>query len=388
MEDRRMRSTGVFRAACYMGCAALALSPLRAQDVARAVVPPVTRADGAGLLWPQHIVRFANAKPVLGMPLKSAKSMVRCASDNTAFFNLVGDSQLSDVAEVPRLYSISTDGEVKSLLRKLPVDFNDLTVKDFFVSEHRVVTLVRAARRDDQGASDPKYFLSSLDTQGDFRESVEVEGRFRPMKIGVFGDGEFLVLGWDDANLLPMLALVKESGQIRHFLDVDDVKAKGALSKGHVSAALLQDAALVSFGGDVLLTFPGTANALLDLSTGGAVGPIPIALPAGYVLHDVLYTVSRPPTIVVRARAKKDTDKPGEFDEANDPTRRLFEFSAHGALLRELVPDIPKVADVTCAGGGSLTAIYYGTVFDSTHSATNTNASTSGAQLVVSSARR
>jgi len=353
---------------------------------------------GAGMAWKQATVLFSNAKPVLGLPLGSGKPMVRCGSDNTAFFNLAGSSQASesDAAGASLLYSISTDGEVKSLMRMLPPEFNDISVRDFFVSDQRVVTLLRASKQDDQGVHETRYFLSTLDTQGDFKDVVQVESYFRPLKVAAFGNGEVMVLGWDDANLLPLIALMKEDGTVRSFLDLDDRKAKGAFSQGSVSAEMLQDAAFVAFGNDVLLTFPGTVKPVLDLNTAGVLRSIPITIPAGYVLHDVLNSDARR-TLVERVQAKKEGEKPGSYDEAEDTQRRLFEVNlADGKLLREFVPDKPKVSEVACAGGSSLTAIFYGSVVesDSPRAAGNdkqdvtAGSSQASGQLLVSIVRR
>src|ERR1017187_3683217 len=136
-----------------------------------------------------------------------------------------------------------------------------------------------------------------------------------------------MVLGGDEANLLPMIAVMKESGAIRSFLDLDDHKAKGAFDRGSVNAEMLQDAAFVAFGNNVLLTFPGTVKPVLELNTTGVLRSIPITIPAGYVLHDVLNSDARR-TLVERVQAKKEGDKPGLYDEAEDTQRRLFEVSS------------------------------------------------------------
>jgi hypothetical protein len=205
-----------------------------------------------------------------------------------------------------------------------------------------------------------------------------------------------MVLGWDEANLLPLIAVLKDSGAIRYFLDLDDRKAKGAFSPGSVNAEMLRDAAFVAFGNDVLLTFPGTVKPALELNASGVLRSVSIAIPAGYVLHDVLNSDARR-ALVVRVQAKKEGEKPGLYDEAEDTGMRLFEVSlATGAMLREFVPDKPKVSEVACAGGSSLTAVFYGPAVGSDSAATAGNDkqvgtavdALSGGQLLVSSVRR
>ena len=373
-----------------LGVLAMMASALRAQAVAAPAAgnASVDTSSAAGLLWPQKTIPFnSSATPVFGMPLADINSMVRCGNDGTTFFNLQGSSNAGGVS---LLYSISTSGVVTSLMRKAPLEFNDVSVRDFFVSEQHVVSLLQATKRDDQGVHEVRYFLSKLDTQGDFRELVEVEGHFRPLKIAVFGGDDVMVLGWDEANLLPMLAMLKADGTIRYFLDVADNKAKGVFGRGSVSTQMLEDAAFVAYGKDVLLSFPGTVKPVLELNTTGVVRSIPISIPAGFVLHDVLYSGARA-SVVVRLQAKKEGEKPGLYDESHDPQQRLFEMSANsGALLREFVPDKSKVSEVACAGA-SWTAIFYKVAgSDQTTAASNgaQPSATCSTQLVVSSVRR
>jgi hypothetical protein len=94
---------------------------------------PIKVSASASIAWKQKTVKFSKEKVVLGLPPGGSRSTVQCSSDNTAFFNLFADSTATGVAAVPEIFGISTDGEVKHLLRKLPLDFNSLTIRDFFV---------------------------------------------------------------------------------------------------------------------------------------------------------------------------------------------------------------------------------------------------------------
>jgi hypothetical protein len=204
----------------------------------------------------------------------------------------------------------------------------------------------------------------------------------------VLGGGEMLVLGWDEANLLPMLAVLKEDGTVRRFMDTDDRKAKGAFGRAMVTAEKLQNAAFVNFGSEVLLTFPGTTRAVVELNAGGAVKTIPLQIPAGYVLHDVLNSSSRG-ALVVRVQAAKDGETVGPFDESSDAKRRLFEMSSYdGHLIREFVFDMPQASEVTCGAGYSMTAIFADAVPDANLNGSFSAAPAGAQQLVVATAQR
>jgi hypothetical protein len=121
------------------------------------------------------------------------------------------------------------------------------------------------------------------------------------------------------------------------------------------------------------------------LSTSGELRTIPITIPAGYVLNDVLVSGSRW-TMVSRVKAADDPRKP-KPEEASK--MRLFEVDAtHGSLIDELIPDKPAVSEVTCAPNSSVSALFYDTLPDASTGMASGGPTTAATQLVVATARR
>ena len=339
--------------------------------------------------WRKVTVRFTNEKPVLGLPLDSHQSRVHCANDGTAFFDLTQESD----AAAPMLYSISRDGEVKHLLRKLPIDFTNVSVRDFFAGEGTLVTLLQAEKRDSPDARprEVDYFLSTSDHDGDLPDLIQLDVRFKPLKVASFGSGDFMVLGWDEGNLLPELVLVKNDGTIRRFVDLDDHKpgadAQKEVARERVTLEELQDAVLVPYGSEVLVTYPGTAKAVLVVGAGGQSRSIPLMLPGGYVLHDVLVSEA-PWSLVLRAQEPRD---PKAKEEAGKlPQSRMFALdSTHGSLLREYIIDNkPLISEVTCAAKNSLTAMFYDAVDGDGKAAVNAGATVTAADDAADTSKR
>jgi hypothetical protein len=294
-------------------------------------------------------------------------------------------------------------GEVKQLLRKLPTDFTDVSVKDFFAGENTLVTLLEAERWE-SGEPNPRevsYFLSKSDHVGDLSSLVQMDVRFKPLRVATLGPGDdVLVLGWDMANQLPLLAVMKDDGTVRRFIDLDQRRSYGIRGVAKESAApvsagmtqeSLQGAVFVPWGDELLITYPGTTRPLLFLTAAGDLRSLSLALPGGFVLRDVLVGVSRG-GLIARAQAMPEA-KPKDGGEKQAPPPRLFEFdTSNGKLLREFFFDKPQVADVTCAAKSSLTAIFYDPLATSDSSVTNASSSGNAAgdssqQLVVSSVR-
>jgi hypothetical protein len=336
-------------------------------------------------------------KPVLGLPA-SGKSRPHCATDGITFFDLSPDAATPGASATQVLYSISPEGEVKHVLRKLPVGFSDVLVQDFFAGEHALATLLEADQRaDGMDPAPPRetdYYLSLSDEVGDLSSLVQLQLRFKPVKIARFGSGDSLVLGWDEGNLLPVLALLKDDGTIRRFIDFDERRDSGRdahaeeLKKERITLEALKGAAFVAYGSEVMLTYPGTAKPVRVLSAIADSRTIPVSFPPGYVLRDVLSSSGRA-TLVLRARPAEDLDKSAKEDAAPDAKVRMFEFdSTHGTLLRELRFDKPAVVDVTCAANFSLTALFYDTIAEKDKTSANAGAADSPKQLVVATTRR
>lgn len=359
--------------------------------------------------WPIREIHFSGGKPVLGLPVGDVAAHARCSNDGINFLDLYADSATAQPGpSMPELYSVSSTAGVKHLVRKIPVGYTNLSLRDFFVADHTLVTLLHAERRDDPDTTAPprdvRYFLSVSDYDGDQASLVSLDLKFKPLKVALFASGDFLVLGWDEANLLPLLALVKEDGTIRRFIDLDhkpeepykaysSIKEVESAPETRPDLATLQRAAFVSFNGQVMLTYPGTARDIRVLSSLGGDGSIPIALPGGFVLHDVLPAGDRR-TLILRAEEKRDSPPAGKDGSASKPMLRMFEMDAHyGTLLREFIFDQPAIADVTCSPANKLTAIFYDTVANVAQAAdangNKPNQSTENAtQLIIATAPR
>jgi hypothetical protein len=331
--------------------------------------------------WRQKTIRFSDEKIILGLPVESSRSVTYCSDAGTVFVDLYGVS-LPGSQSLPELYSILPSGQVKGLHRMMPSDFTDVSIRDFFAADQTLVTLLEAVKRLDQGSEsgprEVRYFLSLSNYDGDFAKLLPLELRFKPPKIALFGSGDFLVLGWDETSLLPQLALLKEDATLRRFIDLDyrrhpefyatygSMKEAETFEQGRGTLALLQKAEFVPYGSQVLLTYLGTAKSVSVLSAIGEDRSIPIELPAGFVLHDVLVSGSNYP-LILRAQPAEVPRISATAAEENPP-QRLFEMNSHnGSLLLEFLFDKPHLDAVKCSSASGLTAIFYDTIADPVH---------------------
>jgi len=384
---------------------ALATAPVVTQSLPQS--GPAAKTVPAASLppWPQKMIHFSDEKAILGLPPVNNGSVVHCSNEGTFFVDLSADFSSSGSMGSPELFSVSPGGEVKSLQRKTPSDFTAISLRDFFVADHTLVTLLEGVQPKEQSdKSAPReihYFLSLSNYDGSFAKLISLNLRFKPLKVALFGSDDFLVLGWDETNLVPQLALLKEDGTIRRFVDLDyrkhpeffatygSMKEAESSEQGGATLSLLQRAEFVPYGSQVLLTYPGTARPISVLSAVGEDRSIPIDLPRGFVLHDVLVSSPSYP-LILRAQPAEVSGKPAAVAEVNR-SQRLFEMNSHnGSLLKEFLFDKPRLDAVKCASTSTLTAIFYDTAAGVSHPAASTDKTKpleNATQLVIGTAR-
>jgi hypothetical protein len=171
-------------------------------------------------------------------------------------------------------------------------------------------------------------------------------------------------------------------------VEVTDEASERKAEAVHTKETLeeLQGAAFAAYGSEVMLTYPGTTKPMRIMSNAGELRTVPIAFPSGYVLNDVLATGSRW-SVVVRVREAEAAKKPDGTEDK--PKMKLFEVeTTHGAVIRELIPDKPSVAEVACAPASMVTAVFYDTLPDASASMQSGGPTTAATQLVVATARR
>jgi hypothetical protein len=348
---------------------------------------PSTTASGSRR---QTNLTFTTEKPVLGFSMKgNDRPTAHCSTEGTAYFDPTANASHAGTD----IYGVSPDGNVKHLLRKLPIDFTNISVRDLFVGDQQIVTLLKAEKRDDGTDSAPPpetgYFAALEDTSGDLNDLVDLQLHFKPLRMARFGSGDLIVLGWDEGNLLPILVMLSVDGTPHRFIDFEP---RQPVHTGDTPALpdppsinSLQGASFVPFNSDILLTYPNTTKPIRRLTAIGSSFAIPIYIPGGYVLDDVLPSSGY--SLVVRVKEALPSGK----QDAKDfhPRMRVLEDNAFsGSLMREFIFDKPSPTDLTCAARSSISAIFMDAIPDANHIQSSDPTAAPPMQLVVATTRR
>lgn len=341
------------------------------------IVLAAAAALQAQMLQPRiRAFSFRDQKPVFGVPAGKV-NVVGCTPSGTEFITVgtpLEELGLGPMTGEPLsgMYRVPRDGNALAFPGpQPPPEYRDATKVSDFVNDHDFVRLYLAEKSDpDTGrVLEKRYFVSRQPIEGTNADIVPLEVKFRPLSIAMFDGGDYLVLGWDEVNLIPELAFIKPNGVVRRFLDLDNraasastmdpVTMRGAAARPSVETLkLLEHARFTAFGGAVILQQVQGTGPLHVLTSAGDDRVVPLAYPPNMVLHDVLPS---PETWTMMVRYES---QPSKDDAKDTPVReriqRIFEVdSQHGSLLNEFTFDTPAVKDVSCAPARRLSGVYF-----------------------------
>jgi len=257
--------------------------------------------------------------PSVSDPFISAPVM--CGDDGAIFVRTATASAASD------LISISRDGSTTTSFNASKMsDMVNPSATTFFVRGTDVYLLVRgsagesetlALRRPDgsletQLSSPTRQFVAHFKKDGTYIGATALDIPFRPLQVGAFPNGDFLIAGTTKDLQETRVALVKGNGQFNRFVELaDDIRlqsgplAKGEDAEAHGSATSLpqtgkrfgegffdatQISVIVADGPHLLVVRKGQRVPVFSVSPSGQVEAVRLDTPEGYSLWDIKTT--------------------------------------------------------------------------------------------------
>ena len=298
-----------------------------------------------------YSISFKQNDPVPGVGAALAIRLpFECTSDGTVFITMVQPlgtgnrpTNLAQFSPSFLLTSIGTSGEAHSFpLNQVP-ELYDVSDVDHFVTDSKVIFLLRAARGNTPGVSSGSESLAKVDhhlyvvtfnRDGTYQRTTPLDEAFDICRIGLFPSGNYLVLGFTQNDHAPKLAVLKDDGSILEYLTVpkgslpDKVIGTSAGAKGPV----LTPAQLIGHGHSIYIAQLKTDFPILEVSEAGTIRAIRARLQEGLHIKMVI-----PSDMNLYAWADGPKDLIYELDAQN------------GSLLRQLsVSDGQAGANVAC----------------------------------------
>lgn len=316
----------------------------------------------------------ATSVPVVRLKFETAQMPVALPSLVVAGLPLCGfkDSELIEFAMPPNyvergLYSITAGKEIRTFSIASPTDgkfHRDFLQFDANDSGAYILTATAShfqkdAVQDDAGNS-MTYDILRYDDQGQLKETNHLDLHFRPMRFGVFPNGDFLVLGIDDVNLTPQSAILRPDGTLRAYVDLwSALPSNDALAAG-VPKGFGQGSELMKLSiglgayrightptGLALLKQDNTDKIIL-ISSDGTVSTVTVQIPTGYAVDSFVESDKR---WLLRVNSP-DSDSDAKF--------KIFEFrSDDGALMSEINTAPAPSSGFSCERDGEFRLLHW-----------------------------
>jgi hypothetical protein len=167
---------------------------------------------------------------VSSLPAESIAMPVLCGADGNILFRLaMPDTGVEDPV------SVSSDGKNVTWFAKEKI--NDITrpvLVSVFLSRSEVYILTRGSvplgsdakwrtptgQLESHQALRSATFVAHFASDGSYSGEVPLDLPFKPLHLGVFSNGDFLIAGADRTTDEPRLAIVGSNGQLRRFVEL------------------------------------------------------------------------------------------------------------------------------------------------------------------------
>jgi hypothetical protein len=198
--------------------------------------------------------------------------------------------------------------------------------------------MIRASGENgDRDAKDPaSYEILSFDEQG-FKDAIHPQVKFRPMRIGVFPDGKFLITGYDYGNQTPRVAILDSGGAYLTSVNLENALPTNNELQSSLPARYKMmpesERAAGAFNfyqmwptpSGMALMKQGTTKIIL-ITSGGGVRTVTPKLPEGYTVTSFVQSDKR---WLLRAKGPDTEGQAGKFD--------IYEIRGDdGSLIRKL----------------------------------------------------
>lgn len=299
------------------------------------------------------IVRFKAQGPIPNLPYLPAISLpVQCNSDGTLFFDSIKPENPSEHT----VYEVTVKNSLRFNTGMIP-GLYDVHFLSSYPSDSQLGMLVRAtteSAQDKMTGAPHSYYVVTFDLKGNFKKStaIEVSPNFMPSHLALLRSGELLVSGFDKGNQVARLVLLDVDGTFKRPIDLPAARLPNSpreqanpMYEIHRSERLLGSVSFSNASDSVLVWRGGSTDPIVEVREGGALREVPIQIPSGFVLADLVASNDR---WVAHFRRATYTMK--QAQNTNDP--HIYAYyevrPSDGTLARQLTLQGNRAGTVYC----------------------------------------
>jgi hypothetical protein len=316
---------------------------------------------------PRVDVTFSLLKADTPLPLLSTvmDGPPVCSSSGVAFLQFWTPPPTYNNKEV---FSITAAGKVAELPVSRVTGLSNAMIRSFDPGSTMAAMLLSAIPQPAAGSGSFgqkhhwDYYLARFKYNGEFNGYTALDLGFEPGQIAQLNDDTYIVIGTDQINSKPVVALINNSGTVLRRLDTDEVvpSEEGlnemmratsfvGLKPQDLPPSMKMSVALsrfqfVHFGTKVLLLEPGPHTRIVEISPGGQARVVSVKLPEGQVGDSLLASRS---SWMIRT-----------YPEGKDGLSNLYEVDREtGSIVRQLrTPGVPATS-IACSSEDGLFGI-------------------------------
>jgi hypothetical protein len=312
-----------------------------------------------------YVLEFGSPQSIRGIgPSPLLATPFQCLADGAVFVDALDPSH----SMKQTVYSL-LGNQVSAYTMDAIHDLSHVQMIDYFPQSSTVNFLVRASRKAvpettiQENSQRPPldrsdhYFIAIFGRDGAYQKSVQLPISYPLFRFAALPSGEFIVAGYDSAVDAEKLVLLDDGGQLIKTIDPAVSSAERAerrnasadqrMIAGDESAGR---ASFVGFKDAVLEWRAGTKDPIIEIRADGSTREIPVVLPNGGALADILPSDDEWVAHVQPASTTSSGPR-------NLLTYSYYELSPlDGRVLRKLTISNVRVGTMACKNRGKFIA--------------------------------
>ena len=275
--------------------------------------------DQANIEPPAVKLTFSPTKSPSNLPSSPVIiNPILCNSGGTIFLQMLQPPEFRQ-----RIIYAVTKEKVQEFVAGSITSLQSVEVESIYPSDSQLAMLVQAkdgTSHDETRRSRYYPYIAVFDLAGKFKHAIPLPETYSVSHIAVLDDDRYLVIAYDHSSGVARLELWNGDGEKVKTFDLPANRSgsavdgdAGSREESISSSRLLGEVNFTPYKDSVLVWRARSSDPILEISTGGSVREVPLQIPKGYVLADIVPANDR--WVVHFRKTAIDSTKPSNLSD-------------------------------------------------------------------------